>query len=171
LDEKLLHQHLVFSSFINSQAMIMWVIVIYWKFKYFYSGFSRLCPNESCQTIFEILDENTKLIQCSCGWEICFDCGKSSHEPATCKLLEKWEQEVRMSTEYRGQMHTKYCPECSEVGFAENPYTDLFEYFLCRNCGCQICWYGLEPFDICHICEARKLWKIYLDQFTVIENR
>jgi hypothetical protein len=67
-------EKLAISCFVASSNLMMW------------------CPAPSCTRAVRVKYSAAREVRCRCGHKFCFACGQDSHEPISCRLLDKWIQ-------------------------------------------------------------------------------
>ena len=129
--------------------------------KYLYKAFTddnkniKWCPSPvGC----EYFVENSSLLPipiiCKCGFSFCFGCNAESHEPVSCKVLDKWEKKNTSESENVTWImaNTKACPSCKKP-IEKNQGCN---YILCSQCKYEFCWICLihMPGHLAHQCKT-----------------
>jgi ariadne-1 len=104
------------------------------------------CPAPGCSNAF-VARVPVKTAQCSCGMKFCFRCGKESHAPVNCDMLDKWLAKCGNESETANWIlsNTKKCPQCA-VRIEKNQGCN---HIVCRNKGCkyEFCWICSGPWS------------------------
>lgn len=81
-----------------------------------YNSDIRICPGITCNICIKCDSYASKEIVCSCGTVFCFKCGKESHRPCSCEIIEKWEYRSKSDTDNDKWLkaNTKTCPHCKQ---------------------------------------------------------
>lgn len=99
----------------------------------------RWCPSiPHCgRAVIVTSDDCHCEVECPCGEFYCFSCGKPPHSPATCTMIEQWQQRIQDGTPSNDWVnaHTKQCPTCGN-SIEKNGGCNLMQ---CR-CGATFCW-------------------------------
>jgi len=95
------------------------------------------CPAPSCAFIIESLEDHLDT-ECECGHVSCFKCKDPGHGPASCELMEKWNELHTSEGENVTwiKANTKRCPKC-RVNIEKNKGC---MHMTCRNCRHEFCW-------------------------------
>eukprot|EP00112_Aurelia_sp_Birch-Aquarium-sp1_P002902 Seg1321.9 transcript_id=Seg1321.9/GoldUCD/mRNA.D3Y31 product="E3 ubiquitin-protein ligase arih1" protein_id=Seg1321.9/GoldUCD/D3Y31 len=107
----------------------------------------RWCPAPDCTNAVKVSYNVAKTVLCICGFQFCFGCGESTHEPVKCKWLRKWQKKCDDDSETSNWIsaNTKECPKC-HVTIEKNGGCN---HMVCRNSACKsdFCWVCLGPWD------------------------
>ncbi|KAG5671760.1 hypothetical protein PVAND_001939 [Polypedilum vanderplanki] len=105
----------------------------------------KFCPSPGCDNAIQIesgcLLSLMESVRCSCGYYFCFKCVKSSHDPISCEILEKWlkysnNDLTLIQTAAWVAKFTKPCPNC-KVSIEKNGGCD---HMTCSSCGYEFYW-------------------------------
>eukprot|EP00808_Paulinella_micropora_P022604 g48515.t1 len=107
-------------SFVEGQQQIKW------------------CPRPGCGHAVEYPALSSIEVACSCGEKFCFACGRVSHVPAPCDLVDIYSklESSDDATESLLLATTKECPGC-KVRIMKNKACN---HMTCAKCRHQFCW-------------------------------
>jgi len=123
----------------------------------------RWCPNPACAQALEVdamggdfskdaMDAKRALnITCQCGTALCWQCGKSAHEPAACEMMDLFvdklmplsKQEAQTRNEGWIASNTQMCPRCR----APIQKTAGCNHMTCTVCSNHFCWVCMRPWQ------------------------
>jgi len=102
----------------------------------------KWCPTPNCGICIKCTNHSTKEIECECKAVFCFTCGKESHRPCPCDMVDFWEKKNNSESENVKWLtaNTKQCPNCHK--FIEK--NQGCNHMTCRKeaggCGYEFCW-------------------------------
>eukprot|EP00736_Rhodelphis_marinus_P006050 Rmarinus@m.28057 len=117
----------------------------------------RFCPSPECDTVLkhnrleeahvregetETVALEKQTVLCSnCQYSCCFRCGVA-HEPATCKMMRQFEEQVDADGGNITWLknNTRCCPRC-DVSIEKNGGCNWIQ---CRSCRFEFCWLCLQ---------------------------
>lgn len=73
---------------------------------------------------------------CTCGYDVCFNCGDEAHDPVSCDLMSKWKTNGHEETVTYITKYTKACPKCESL-IEKNGGCN---HMTCRKCKFEFCW-------------------------------
>lgn len=103
-------------------------------------GLTR-CISPSCDKILRI--EGIRycfVVECSCGFRICWKCKEFAHAPLTCERFKRWKREINeesLNAKWLTE-NTKFCPKCKNAinkNGGCHHMTCYCGYEFCWNCG------------------------------------
>jgi ariadne-1 len=133
----------------------------------------RWCPTPNCNTCIQSTTGKNKEILCeNCFETICFVCGKESHRPSPCEIIEFWEKRSGENIEHiRWLMeNTKKCPNCKKHIEKNMGCNHMTCNKKVGGCGHEYCWICLGPwtkhndFYNCNFIEKTRLEKLEKDK-------
>ncbi len=101
----------------------------------------KWCPYPNCGVCVRSVVFN-KEINCECGNNFCFACGKEGHRPCQCEMIAIWEIKNTSESENVKWLiaNTKQCPQCKK--FIEK--NQGCNHMTCSKsfggCGHEFCW-------------------------------
>ncbi|XP_050394902.1 uncharacterized protein LOC126812520 [Patella vulgata] len=107
------------------------------------SNSSKWCPNKRCGRIIQNLSCSGSTILCKCGIEVCFNCMREGHWPATCEQFSTYERKLRA---YNGidcttipvvRVRGKHCPQCNNFIVKNGGCPNMM--CICGTCFCWSC--------------------------------
>mmetsp|Transcript_29637 Transcript_29637/g.40075 ORF Transcript_29637/g.40075 Transcript_29637/m.40075 type:complete len:91 (-) Transcript_29637:306-578(-) len=77
-------------------------------------------------------------VDCECGNQFCFLCGRSSHKPCDCDIASKWDEKNSAESENMTWImaNTKSCPKCKRP-IEKNQGCN---HMTCQACKAEFCW-------------------------------
>ncbi|EGT51786.1 hypothetical protein CAEBREN_02681 [Caenorhabditis brenneri] len=102
-------------------------------------AFMKSCPDLSCENTIQVLNPSIRHVKCNCGYSFCFSCGNDSHEPISCRYLDKW---LLKGPEDQSSVwiltNTKKCPRCN----APIEKNGGCMHMTChsKDCRYEFCW-------------------------------
>lgn len=102
----------------------------------------KWCPSPDCGICVRVPGHMMKEIECECGTNFCFGCGKEGHRPCDCEMVERWLKKNKSESENVKWLiaHTKQCPQCHKY-IEKNQGCN---HMTCRKeaggCGFEFCW-------------------------------
>ncbi|KAH7825213.1 putative ubiquitin-conjugating enzyme E2-binding protein 1 [Monocercomonoides exilis] len=104
----------------------------------------KYCPFPGCNYVAK-KQLYTNDVKCLCGHSYCFECQKDAHLPATCKMMEEWDQMLQKESGTFDwiKKNTKPCPNC----FKPIEKNKGCHYMRCTQCKHEFCWMCLRPWS------------------------
>ncbi|KAK4999121.1 hypothetical protein LTR66_001797 [Elasticomyces elasticus] len=104
----------------------------------------KWCPAPNCIYAVDCpvkardLGKIVPTVKCECGYQFCFGCALSDHQPAACSLVKKWMKKCEDDSETANWIsaNTKECPKC--VSTIEK--NGGCNHMTCRKCRHEFCW-------------------------------
>lgn len=104
----------------------------------------KWCPAPECVYAIECgvkareLTHIVPTVHCNCGYNFCFGCTLSEHQPAPCVLVKKWLKKCEDDSETANWIsaNTKECPKCRST-IEKNGGCN---HMTCRKCKHEFCW-------------------------------
>lgn len=92
-------------------------------------------------------------VQCPCGLNFCFNCGKEAHSPCPCALQDQWEKKLQDDSETVNYLtaNTRSCPKCAKLIERESGCN-----LMTCKCGQYFCWLCGAPTGFDHDWETIK---------------
>lgn len=108
----------------------------------------RWCPSVPfCGHAIKLNDPTTTNhlihVSCECGKIMCFNCGRTPHEPATCEMIENWEYRLHedRATLFYLTIQARKCPKC-KISIDKISGCAHMNCYACRY---QFCWECMGP--------------------------
>uniref|UniRef100_A0A1J3G586 RBR-type E3 ubiquitin transferase n=1 Tax=Noccaea caerulescens TaxID=107243 RepID=A0A1J3G586_NOCCA len=98
----------------------------------------KWCPSAPhCGNAIRVEDDELCEVECSCGFQFCFNCSYQAHSPCSCLMLELWRKKCHDESETVNwiTVHTKPCPKCYKP-VEKNGGCNLVTCI----CGQSFCW-------------------------------
>lgn len=102
----------------------------------------KWCPAPGCGICIRSFSHYNREIECECGTNFCFSCGKEGHRPCQCEMVNAWDLKNSSESENVNWLlaNTKQCPQCKK--FIEK--NQGCNHMTCRQsaggCGYEFCW-------------------------------
>lgn len=75
----------------------------------------KWCPSiPHCGNAIRVKGDIYCEVECTCGWQFCFNCSLQAHSPCSCVMWELWIKKCRDESETVNwiTVNTKPCPKC-----------------------------------------------------------
>eukprot|EP00051_Salpingoeca_urceolata_P027519 m.481836 g.481836 ORF g.481836 m.481836 type:complete len:517 (-) comp22339_c0_seq1:123-1673(-) len=123
------YEYLVAKAFVQGNKHVVW------------------CPSPGCDNAVRLPIVESRPVKCNCGFNFCFGCGESAHEPIRCEMLKVWLKKCADDSETSNWIaaNTKECPKCRSA-IEKNGGCN---HMACRTptCKYEFCWVCMGPWE------------------------
>merc|ERR1712087_651957 len=102
-------------------------------------GKSKLSPQKVCREVTPNQQSSCSvLVQCRCGFDLCFLCLEEYHAPASCQQVEEWNLKSLKEADNAQWIvsNTKKCPKC----LTRIERNHGCNHMVCTKCQFEFCW-------------------------------